>query len=122
MDHKITIIEGPPPVFEPVQDGWALGLNEGPNLLVTAVTKLRTFNGPELVERCYRAWNSHSPIHLHYRNDMGLEQTAPIQAVRNVNTDDGHVLLLWVYLDHDQVEFEIDRDDGDEYEDDDFER
>ena len=30
MDDKITIIEGPPPVFEPVQDGWALGLGEGP--------------------------------------------------------------------------------------------
>lgn len=118
MDNKITIIEGPPPVFEPVQDGWALGLNEGPNLLVTAVTKLRTFNGAALVERCYRAWNSRNPIHLHYRNDMGLEQTAPIQAVRNVDTDDGDVLLLWVYLDRSQVEFELDRDDGDEFGDD----
>ena len=26
METKITIIEGPPPVFEPVQDGWALSL------------------------------------------------------------------------------------------------
>lgn len=124
MDNKITIIEGPPPVFEPVQDGWALGLNEGPNLLVTAITKLRTFNGPELVERCYRAWNSQSPIHLQYRNEMGLEQEAPIQAVRTVDTEDGHVLLLWVYLDRDQVEFELDNfDDDDESEDadDDFE-
>ena len=63
MDEKITIIEGPPPVFEAVNDGWALGLNEGSHLSVPALTRLRTFNGPALVERCYRAWNSKLPIH-----------------------------------------------------------
>jgi hypothetical protein len=39
---------------------------------------------------------------------MGLEQTAPILAARNVETSDGHVLLLWVYLDSEKVEFEMD--------------
>jgi len=111
MDDRITIIEGPPPVFEHVNDGWAMGLNEGPNLSVPALTRLRTFNGPQLVERCYRAWRSLKPIHLHYRNDLGLEQTAPILAARNVDTPEGHVLLLWVYLDGDQVEYEFDSDD-----------
>ncbi|OQX63874.1 MAG: hypothetical protein B5M51_04580 [Anaerolinea sp. 4484_236] len=121
MDDKITIIEGPPPIFEPVQDGWALGLNEGPDLLVTALTRLRTFNGPELVERCYRAWHQQTPIHLLYRDEMGLEQEAPIQAVRSVDSEDGGILLLWVYLERDMVEFEIDRGD-DESANDDFER
>jgi len=116
MEDKITIIEGPPPVFEAVNDGWALGLNESANLSVPALTKLRTFNGPALVERCYRAWNANVPMHLHYRNDMGMEQTAPILAARNVDTPDGHVLLLWVYLDHEKVEYEFDNgeDDTDE--------
>src|SRR5512133_1048477 len=86
MEEKITIIEGPPPVFEAVNDGWALGLNEGSRLSVPALTRLRTYNGPALVERCYRAWNSQSPIHLHYRNEMGVEQSAPILAARNVET------------------------------------
>ncbi len=113
MDDKITIIEGPPPIFELSQDGWALGLNEGPQVSVPVLTRLRTFNGPALVERCYRAWHSQSPIHLQYRNDMGLEQTAPILAARNVETDDGHVLLLWVYLDQDQVEYEFNSDEDD---------
>jgi hypothetical protein len=108
-NEKITIIEGPPPVFESVNDGWALGLNEGSRLSVPALTRLRTFNGPALVERCYRAWNAHSPIHLHYRNDAGVEQSAPILAARNVETAEGHMLLLWVYLDHDKVEYEFDR-------------
>jgi hypothetical protein len=118
MDDKITIIEGPPPVFEQVQDGWAMSLNEGPSLAVTALTRLRTFNGPALVERCYRAWHNKTPIHLHYRNDLGLEQTAPILAARNVETDDGHVLLLWVYLDSEKVEFEMDTGDEDSFDDD----
>ncbi len=117
MDDKITIIEGPPPVFEAVNDGWALGLNEGPHLSVPALTRLRTFNGPALVERCYRAWSSNSPIHLLYRNDLGVEQSAPILAARNVETHDGHVLLLWVYLDHDKVEYEFDKGDDESDED-----
>ena len=118
MDDKITIIEGPPPVFEQVSDGWAMGLNESPNVLVPAVTRLRTFNGNELVERCHRAWNRRDSIHLHYRNDVGLEQTAPILAARNVETSDGNVLLLWVYLDKEHVEYEFDEGDDDEADDD----
>jgi hypothetical protein len=111
MDEQITIIEGPPPVFEHVNDGWAVGLNEGPNFSVPALTRLRTFNGLQLLERCNRAWRNQKPIHLHYRNDVGLEQTAPILAARNVETPDGHMLLLWVYLDGDRVEYELDSDD-----------
>ena len=117
MDTKITIIEGPPPVFEPVQDGWALSLTEGPSSLVNAVTKLRTYNGPQLVERCYRAWRSSQTMHLHYKNDLGLEQETPIQAARAVETEEGHVLLLWVYLDPEVVEFEIDIEDDDNIDD-----
>ncbi len=112
MDEKITIIEGPPPIFEHVNDGWAIGLNESPHVLVPALTRLRTFNGNALVERCHRAWNKQETIHLHYRNDMGVEQTAPILAARNVETTDGNVLLLWVYLDKEHVEYEFD--DGDD--------
>ncbi len=112
MDEKITIIEGPPPIFEQVSDGWAMGLNESPNELVPALTRLRTFNGNALVERCHRAWSSKQPIHLHYRNEMGLEETAPILAARNVETPEGNVLLLWVYLDSEHVEYEVDDDDS----------
>ncbi len=112
MDDRITSIEGPTPVFEAVNDGWALGLSESSHLAVPALTRLRTFNGPALVERCYRAWHSKKPMSLYYKNDQGVEQIAPIFAARNVETPDGHVLLLWVYLDHEKVEYELDS--GDE--------
>lgn len=112
-DNKITIIEGPPPVFEQVQDGWALGIGESPSNHVTVMTRLRTFNGPALVERCYRAWHTGGPVHLHYRNDMGLEETAPIIAIRTVDSSDGHMLLLWLNLEGERVKFNIDpTDDG----------
>lgn len=110
-DNKITIIEGPPPVFEAVQDGWALGLNEGPLRSIPAVTRLRTFNGQQLVERCYRAWHHGGPIHLQYRDEIGLKQQAPILAARNVKTEEGDVLFLWIYLDSEKVELEIDQGD-----------
>ena len=49
MDDKITIIEGPTTILEDNQDGWAMGLNEGPLLYEMVLTRLRTFNGPALV-------------------------------------------------------------------------
>lgn len=96
MDEKITIIEGPPPVFESVNDGWALGLNESTVLFDTALTRLRTFNGPALVERCHRAWRKQADIFLHYRTDIGLEARVPIVAARALDGENGQVLYLWV--------------------------
>jgi hypothetical protein len=114
MDDKITIIEGPTPTFEEINDGWALGLNEGPVLYDMVMTRVRTFNGPSLVERCHRAWNDHSNIFLHYRNELGLEEKAPIMAARNVDTQDGSVLLLWVRLEFEETETETGKDTGSE--------
>ncbi len=111
MDDKITIIEGPPPTFEAVQEGWVLGLNESPRLADIAITRLRTFNGPALVERCYRAWKNGQPIHLEFRTMDGLQHEAPIVAARALSTDEGQMLILWVRLDVDDVELEIDFED-----------
>ncbi len=113
MDDRITIIEGPPPVFEDIEDGWALGLNEGPALFSLSLTHLRTHNGPALVERCHRAWSNHSTINLHYRNDMGLDETAPIMAVRSVETPEGHMLLMWCRRKPEDIEEELDLGDDD---------
>jgi hypothetical protein len=96
MEDKITIIEGPPPVFETINDGWALGLNESPWLYDLTLTQVRTFNGPALVERCHRAWKQGITMYLHYRDEMGLEEKAPILAARSAETADGQVLILWV--------------------------
>jgi len=96
MDDRITIIEGPPPVFEPVDEAWALGLNESVNFYDTAMTRLRTFNGAALVERCHRAWSKKAPIFLHYRNRLGLEEKAPILAARSTEVDGGQMLFLWI--------------------------
>jgi len=114
MEDRITIIEGPPPTFQKIEDGWALGLSEGPLLYQLAVTQLRTFNGPALVERCHRAWSKRESIHLYYRNPKGLEESAPILAARSLETQDGHVLLLWVRQEPDFFEDEDNFDDDDD--------
>jgi hypothetical protein len=111
MENKITIIEGPPPEFEEVNDGWALGLNDSPALFNIGVTNLRTFNGPALIERCNRAWRNQQTIHLEYRSPEGLEQEAPIMAARFVDLPDGQLLMLWVRLDEEEVELELGYDD-----------
>jgi hypothetical protein len=122
MDDKITIIEGPPPTFEAVNEGWVMGLNESPTLADVVLTRLRTFNGPALVERCYRAWHQRQTIYLEFRTSDGLERLAPIVAARYLEVDEGHLLLLWVRLNDEEVELELGYDDdvGDDYDDDDF--
>jgi len=116
MEDKITIIEGPPPVFETVNDGWALGLNESPWLYDLTFTQVRTFNGPALVERCHRAWKQGITMYLHYRDDTGLEEKAPILAARSTETADGQILILWVRQlpEVEDLKDEADEDDEDE--------
>jgi hypothetical protein len=118
MEDKITIIEGPPPVFEKVDDGWALGLNESPWLYDLTLTQVRTYNGPALVERCHRAWQQGMTMYLHYRDEMGVEEKAPILAARAYEAVDGQVLLLWIRqlpeIDDDDLEEEDDELDDDD--------
>ena len=111
MDDKITIIEGPPPVFEDINDGWAMSLSDSPYLYNIVLTRLRTFNGPGLVERCRRAWDKGSAIHLEYRSMDGFESLAPIVAARALEVEEGQMLLLWVRQELDEVELEVDYDD-----------
>jgi len=118
MDDKITIIEGPPPNFEDVQEGWPLGLNESPSLHKLALTRLRTFNGPSLVERCYRTWRKHQTIHLEFRANDGLIHKTPIVASRTTETDEGQVILLWVRLTEQEALLELGADDDQSEEDD----
>ena len=120
MDDKITIIEGPPPVFENVNQGWVFGLQESPSIGDIAMTHLRTFNGPELVERCYRTWRENQTMHLEFRDPDGLERTVPIVAARYTDSDEGQMIVLWVRLVDEEIELELGFGDdlGDDFDDD----
>jgi hypothetical protein len=96
--EKITIIEGPPPTFEVAPETWLPALAEGPRLPRTALTRLRTFNGPAMVERCWKAFSDGRPVKLEYRGEAGETEYADILAARCAEVDEGHVLLLYVRL------------------------
>lgn len=120
LDQKITIIEGPPPVFELVQDVWANTIIDSPIGANVAVTKLRTFNGSSLVERCYNTWSEKETMNLEFKDTSGLIMEVPIIAARTIDGDDGELLLLWVRLPHEEIEFDIHSnhyDDDDDYDD-----
>ena len=120
MNDTITIIEGPPPTFEPLQEGWALGLSDSASLTGVVVTRLRTFNGPALVQRCYKACDSQSDMFLEYRDMDGLKHESLIVAARTVTVDEGDVLILWVRLTQEEARLLVPSDDdaGDEPDDD----
>ncbi|MCW5875293.1 MAG: hypothetical protein KIS85_00295 [Anaerolineales bacterium] len=113
MQEKITIIEGPSPTFEIVDEGWSTGVLEGPTLYGVALTHLRTFNGRELVERCHRAWSKQESIQLEYRDEEGMAKEAPIVAARAAETDEGEMLMLWVRLPDEEIELAIGYEDDD---------
>jgi len=108
MEDKITIIEGPSPTFELIPDIWVHGLVEGALQAEVVATRLRTFNGDELVERCQRAWENQRTIQLEYRTPEGLSAEVPIVAARTMDTGEGDVLLLWVRFPDDSIEVGID--------------
>ncbi len=106
INNKITIIEGPTPEFEPVNQErgygtpphpWALGVLEGPpNFYNTAFTALRTFNSQLLLERCETAWAADLPMYLVYRDPIGLQVETQILAARAIQVEEGELILLWV--------------------------
>jgi hypothetical protein len=118
-DEKITIIEGPTPTFEQIPELWVHGLSESTMQSEMVMTRLRTFNGPTLVERCNRAWSNQREIQLEYRTPDGLNTEAPIIAARIMETEEGDMLLLWLRMADDSVELEIGYDD--DFDDDDEE-
>ncbi len=122
-ERKITIIEGPPPTFEPVQPEMQYvlgGVLEGPETGQLAVTRVRANNGPALVERCYRAWRDKETIPLEFRTTMGTVQRVPIVAVRYVPTEEGDLLFLWVLLTRQVIESLVEESGWADDEDEDF--
>ena len=123
MNNKITIIEGPTPVFERLSGdaehrdelSWAVGILEGPFLYDTFLTTLRTFDSNKLLERCKSTWETKQTMFLEYKDEIGLRKEDPIIAARALTVEEGEMLLLWVrreldtehasdFLDYDDLE------------------
>jgi hypothetical protein len=113
----ITIIEGPTPDFLPNPQYWVQSIHEGPDGADVALCQLRTGNGPDIVERCERAWDEGRPVRLDYPDDLRMRQQVDVVALRLTTVDEGQVLHIWVNLPYDELDG--DGDDEDELEDDD---
>jgi hypothetical protein len=92
----ITIVEGPPPQFQPPREMWALSVHEKLQPSTIAYCQMRTFNGPKMLERCQNAWAEERPVMLDFPDQMGMRQQVEIIAARWNETDEGHILHLWV--------------------------
>jgi hypothetical protein len=92
----ITIVEGPEPEFSSHNDVWALSLLEGADYIGLERCRLRTFNGPAMVERCRNAWAEGRPVVLDYPNRLGLRRQTSVAAARWEEVTEGMLLHLWV--------------------------
>lgn len=94
----ITIVEGPPPDFNPTPDLWPLAIYECPQPHFLAMCQMRTFSGPKMVERCRRAWSENRPVMLDYADQAGERKQVSVVATRWSEVPEGHVLHLWVQV------------------------
>ena len=92
----ITIVEGPEPEFLPHNETWALSILEGGGFIGLEQCRLRTLNGPAMVERCQNAWRAGRPVLLDYPNRLGLRRQVTVAAARHEEVLEGAVLHLWV--------------------------
>jgi hypothetical protein len=127
MDNRITIIEGPTPDFNLIEDpqeegsasAWTVGVLEGPLLYRVATTNVRSFDSQALLERCTRAWKQNQTMILEYRDEIGLRKEAQIIAAQALTVEEGDVLQLWVRRDLEESQLSDDRSESDD-EDTDF--
>lgn len=127
MDNRITIIEGPTPDFNLIEDpqeegsasAWTVGVLEGPLLYRIATTNVRSFDSQALLERCTRAWKQNQTMILEYRDEIGLRKEAQIIAAQALTVEEGDVLQLWVRRDLEESQLSDDRSESDD-EDTDF--
>ncbi len=95
----ITIVEGPPPEFQDVQNEWAWGVLEGADEGEIALCEMRAFNGPALVKRCQDAWREGRPARLDFPTGEGGERgELDIVAIRWEAVDEGHKVYVWVKI------------------------
>lgn len=127
MDNRITIIEGPTPDFNLIEDpqeegsasAWTVGVLEGPLLYRIATTNVRSFDSQALLERCTRAWKQNQTMILEYRDEIGLRKEAQIIAAQALTVEEGDVLQLWVRRDLEESQLSDDSSESDD-EDTDF--
>jgi hypothetical protein len=94
----ITIVEGPPPDFREVSNEWPIGVLEGTANTEIKLCEMRAFNGPKLVERCYKAWGEGRSARLDFPTGDGVRKELDILAARWEAVEEGHKLYLWVRM------------------------
>ncbi len=94
--EMITVVEGPTPEFHPAPEVWALALCDSPHGSMPVRSRMRTFDGPKMINRCTRAWAEGRPVLLDFPDHVGLRRQAQVIAARWEEVEEGHVLHLWV--------------------------
>ena len=116
----ISIIEGPPPQFQFVDDPSLLGFQNTQGPFEVARTDTRTFNGPKMIDRCRNAWAQKRAVMLEYRDMDGLKQRVEICGIRFDKLDEGTLLQIWVRMPVEMQLIELEDDDEQDEEADEF--
>ncbi len=106
----ITIVEGPPPEFQLSANRWATSVVEGLTKNNAALVEMRTFNGPQLMQRCRDAWADKQSARLDFPIGDGTRAELEIVAAQWEDVEEGHKLYLWVRIEGEIDEIGLDAD------------
>ena len=110
----ITIVEGPTPDFRSIPSFFFPSIMEGPGDADTLMCELRTLRGKSIVDRCQNAWKEGRPVYLVYKDEMLMEQTADVVAMRLKEISEGTILYLWIRAYVEYAFEEVDEAEGDD--------
>jgi hypothetical protein len=113
----ISIIEGPPPQFQFVDDQSHLLFQSTQGPFEMARTDTRTFNGPKMIARCQNAWAEKRAVMLEYKDMDGLKQRVEVCGIRFDKLDEGTLLQIWVRMPIEMQLIEIEEEDDEASED-----
>jgi hypothetical protein len=91
----ITIVEGPPPTFQPAQETWVHSLSGGVVAHEITTCQTRTLKCTALSERCRRAWQAGRPVLLDFPDEIGLRRQLEVIAIRCKELPEGTLLHVW---------------------------
>jgi hypothetical protein len=91
----ITIVEGPPPIFQSAQGVWPHSLAGGVVAHEITTCQTRVLKGTKLIERCRRAWEAGRPVLLDFPDNLGLRRRLEVIAIRCEELPEGTMLHIW---------------------------
>jgi len=104
FDGVISATQYPDLEFEIISNPFFNGILDTANTSFVVATTIRSFEGPELIKRCNRAWENNGQMYLEYNNFEEEISRVQVIAILNKDNQDQDLLTIVVRLSPEEVD------------------